>query len=147
MTSRRSLIVVVLGILCMAPTVGDVGGCNKEATALDARDFAVARKDQDCKRCAECSIGTARCTRACDAGAPPETAIPATCQPLRHDGEVCLRALHAASCSAYETYVDDARPATPSECEFCKVAPEGPLQGFTIDGSVQDASTTDGGAR
>ena len=51
--------------------------------------------------------------------------IPQTCRPLLHDGEVCLRALNAASCSDYATFVDDDAPALPSECEFCRIPPPG----------------------
>ncbi|MBX3202162.1 MAG: hypothetical protein KF894_28795 [Labilithrix sp.] len=128
-----TLVVAVLGVLSMAPTAGDVGGCGTEVTALDPLAFALARKDMDCERCAECGLETARCRRACDPASEVETVIPPTCQPLRHDGVVCIRKLHAASCSAYATYVDDA-PSTPSECEFCKIAPgdrTGP--GFDVD--------------
>jgi hypothetical protein len=32
-----------------------------------------------------------------------------------------LRALAAASCDTYATYVDDDAPATPTECDFCQV--------------------------
>ena len=130
----RAPIVVLLALLCMAPTAGDVGGCGTEVTALDPEVFALARKDEDCRRCGECELRTARCVRACDATKPTETTIPSTCEPIQHDGEVCLRALRAASCSAFSTYVDDVAPATPSECEFCKVAPTGASPGFVLDG-------------
>lgn len=133
--------VVVLGVLSMAPTAGDVGGCGTEVTALDPLAFAVARKDMDCERCRECGIDSGRCQRACDPTKPVETNIPATCLPLQHDGEVCIRALHAASCGAYRTYVDELSPSTPSECEFCKVAPPGPPgPGFTVDASATDGA-------
>jgi hypothetical protein len=124
-TSRRTAaiaVAVVLGLLCMAPTAGDVGGCGTEPTALDGTAYGLARKDQDCERCTGCGISTARCRRACDPIAPPDVGVPSTCRPLQHDGEVCIRALHAASCSAYATYVDDNAPDTPPECEFCKFA-------------------------
>jgi hypothetical protein len=39
---------------------------------------------------------------------------------------VCLRALEAASCGTFATYVDDLAPAVPSECDFCRVAPPAP---------------------
>jgi hypothetical protein len=131
-----SLVVVVLGALCMAPTAGDVGGCGTEVKALDPRAFALVRKDMDCERCTECGIGTARCQRACDPKIPVETSIPATCKPLLHDGEVCIRALNAASCDAYATYVDDVAPSTPSECEFCKIAPEGARPPSPADAAI-----------
>jgi len=133
------LVTALLAVLTMAPTVGDVGGCGREASRLDEGVFARARKLEDCERCRECGIETARCKRACDARQPFEVDLPVTCQPLYHDGEVCLRALHAASCDKYATYVDDA-PATPSECDFCKVPPAPPIVGFG------DASPVDGGA-
>jgi hypothetical protein len=129
---------VVLGILSMAPTAGDVGGCGAEVKALDPVSYALARKDMDCERCKECGIGTARCQRACDPAKPTESTIPKTCLPLQHDGEVCIRALAAASCESYSTYVDDVSPSTPSECEFCKIAPERATPGFVIDASVGD---------
>ena len=134
--------VVVLGLLSMAPTAGDVGGCGAEVKALDPLGFAVARKDMDCERCQECGIDNGRCQRACDPTKPVETSIPETCLPLQHDGEVCIRALHAASCDAYRTYVDESGPSTPSECEFCRVAPGG-LQspGFSLDGSAADGGS------
>lgn len=117
--------VVILGLFSMAPTAGDVGGCGTEATALDPLAFARARKDADCERCQECGIESGRCERACDPGTPAETSIPRTCAPLQHDGQVCLRALRAASCDAYRAYVDERAPTTPSECAFCKVIPGG----------------------
>ena len=104
------------------PTVGDVGGCGRTATELDEAAFGHGRKVVDCRRCTACGFGTARCTRACDAKAPNDAVFPATCRPLRHDGEACLDALLAASCSDYATYVDDTAPAVPSECEFCREA-------------------------
>jgi len=135
-----SLVVIVLGVLCMAPTAGDVGGCGTEIEALDPLAFALARKDMDCARCKECGLRSARCERACDPARDPETRIPATCQPLKHDGRVCIRALDAASCGSYASYVDDASPSTPTECEFCKVVPEGPLPGFSVDASTADGA-------
>ncbi len=134
------IVVVVLGVLSMAPTAGDVGGCGTEVKTLDPLAFAVARKDMDCARCQDCGIDTPRCQRACDPSKPVETSIPSTCSPLQHDGEVCIRALDAASCDAYRTYVDELAPSTPSECQFCKVVPEGPRG----PGFVVDAATTDG---
>lgn len=129
----RRLVVVLLAVLCMAPTVGDVGGCGREATELDADDMAVARKDEDCERCRECRLSSERCRRACDPNALPDVDLPATCRPVRHDGEVCLRALHAASCDTYASYVDDVAPATPTECQFCRVAPAPPEPALARD--------------
>jgi hypothetical protein len=130
---RHHLLIGVLGLLCMAPTAGDIGGCGTEVKALDREVIAQARKEMDCRRCLDCSIGTARCQRSCDPNVPPETAVPATCQPLQHDGEVCIRALSSASCEKYASYVDDNAPSTPSECEFCKIPPEG-ASGPFVDG-------------
>lgn len=130
----RRFMIGVLAVLCMAPTAGDVGGCGSEIAALDPLAFALARKDKDCERCNECGITTERCRRACDPATPAETSLPSTCKPLRHDGEVCLRALHAASCDAYSGYVDDHAPATPNECEFCKVPPPPPPTTLTDGG-------------
>jgi hypothetical protein len=122
-SSRIHAIVMVLGVLSSAPTVGDVGGCGREARELDATEFAEARKEEDCLRCSECGIAAPRCARACDADASPEIVIPPTCRPLHHDGEVCLRALSAASCEDYVGYVDEIAPTAPSECRFCRAAP------------------------
>jgi hypothetical protein len=107
----------------MAPTPGDVGGCGKEATELDPVAYADTRKVTDCNRCRACALGTARCARACDDTQPPEIQLPSTCRPLYHDGEVCIRALKAASCSDYASYMDDVAPSIPSECDFCRVPP------------------------
>ncbi len=135
--------VVVLGVLSMAPTAGDVGGCGAEITALDPLAFALARKELDCERCQECGIASPRCERACDPTKPVETVIPERCSPLQHDGEVCIRALHAASCDAYRTYVDEVSPAAPSECQFCRVVSGSPAPGFSSASPAP--STTDGG--
>src|SRR6202012_2687101 len=135
--NRRSLaaafVVGVLAVLCMAPTPGDIGGCGTTVTELNVENSAFARKEQDCERCQDCSLHTTRCTNACDPSFPPDTALPTTCRPLEHDGEVCLRALHAASCSTYATYVSDTSPSTPSECDFCKVGASPGSTGFEVD--------------
>ena len=123
MIRRREILVaaIVALVLFPAPTVGDVGGCGKTATALDPAVYAHAKKSVDCSRCTECGLATGRCARACDPKQPSDVAIPATCHPLFHDGEVCIRALKAASCADYATFVDDVAPAVPSECDFCLV--------------------------
>lgn len=123
---RRTGVVAILGLLCMAPTPGDIGGCGGEIEALDLTAFAHARKDEDCRRCGECGITSARCARACDPDIGPETVVHGACLPLHRDGVVCLRALRAASCDAYATYVDEQAPVTPSECAFCKTPPTTP---------------------
>jgi hypothetical protein len=105
--------------LCTAPTVGDIGGCGVRATSLDMATFADERKQVDCQRCTECGLATMTCRNACDPNAPSDVAWPATCHPLLHDGDVCIRALQAASCGAYASFVDDVAPTEPSECDFC----------------------------
>jgi hypothetical protein len=108
-----------------APTVGDIGSCGQAVTELDQRTFATARKNLDCQRCFECALTDQTCVSACDPNAPSNVGWPVTCRPLRHDGEVCLRALQAATCRAYTGYVDDTGPTLPTECDFCHVIPEG----------------------
>jgi hypothetical protein len=110
--------------LCTAPTVGDVGGCGVQASDLAADAFAAQRKQVDCERCTDCALDTNACHVACDPKARPNVAWPSTCHPLQHDGDVCLRALRAASCSAYASFVDDTAPTVPSECDFCHLVPE-----------------------
>jgi hypothetical protein len=122
-----AFVVALFGALLIAPTSGDTGGCGRQASDLDRDVFAAVRKREDCRRCEECGIGTARCMRACDRAAAPDVALPATCRPLLHDGEVCLRKLAAVSCKTFGTYVDDDAPAIPSECAFCREAPEAPV--------------------
>ena len=119
----RRLVVAFLGLLCAAPTVGDVGGCGRTVSDLDTTRFANARKLEDCERCNACGLSTQTCVHACDPKQPSNVFIPQTCRPLFHDGEVCLRALQAASCTDYAAFVDDVAPTNPSECEFCRVAP------------------------
>ena len=121
--SRGQLAIVAIAALVFgaAPTVGDVGGCGKTATDLSEARFQSARKQADCQRCNSCGLKTQRCVRACNKAEPPDVGFPDTCHPLLHDGEVCLDALLAASCSDYATYVDDVDPAIPSECDFCRV--------------------------
>lgn len=115
-----TLVVAFLGVLSMAPTPGDVGGCGTDATYLDKTAFGEARKEQDCARCTACGIANERCTRACDPSTAPDVVLPALCRPFFHDGVVCLRALDAASCDAFRGYVDDVAPSLPSECAFCR---------------------------
>ena len=105
-------------------TPGDVGGCGARASDLDVALFAKQRKDVDCARCRDCGLSTARCGRACDAAAASDVALPATCHPLAHDGDVCIRALRVASCDDYASYVDDDAPSSPTECDFCHVVTE-----------------------
>lgn len=126
MRRARVCVAAILGALSAAPTPGDIGGCGREPTLLDVQAFAEARKDEDCRRCSECEIETERCARSCDPDAFPLIEVPQTCRPLRRDGEVCLRALRAASCDSFASYVRDDAPTTPTECQFCKIGPGGP---------------------
>lgn len=125
----------VLGVLCLAPTPGDVGGCGTEPTALEKDAFARERKQVDCDRCRECALRTNRCARACDATIAADARLPRTCEPLAHDGRVCIRALRDADCEAYAGYVADVSPSTPGECRFCRIEgePEAPTPGFDSD--------------
>jgi hypothetical protein len=124
---RAEILVAAIVALAIfpAPTVGDVGGCGKTATTLDPGVFERARKSVDCERCNDCGIANDHCTRACDPKQPSDVDIPPTCHPVYHDGEVCIRALKAASCSDYVSYVDDVAPTIPSECDFCRIPPDG----------------------
>jgi hypothetical protein len=120
--SRRELaaagaVAIVFGA---APTVGDVGACGRRATDLDMQVFATARKATDCRRCADCGLTTRTCTSAC--GVSSTVGWPPTCHPLTEDGDVCIRALMAASCGDYASFVDDVAPTVPSECDFCHLA-------------------------
>ena len=127
MTRRRDvgLAAVIALVFATAPTVGDVGACGKTATDLDLGAFAASRKSEDCARCQDCGLHTQRCQRACDPHQPSDTVFPPTCHPLYHDGEVCLRALRAASCDDYASYVDDVAPTEPTECDFCRLVGDG----------------------
>ncbi len=111
-----------------APTVGDVGGCGTTATPLDSARFARARKSVDCTRCTKCGLSNARCRQACAPDVVAYVTFPSTCQPLLHDGEVCIRALEAASCRDFAPFVDDVAPTTPTECGFCREADDGGVE-------------------
>ncbi|HVU05304.1 MAG TPA: hypothetical protein VHE30_26330 [Polyangiaceae bacterium] len=119
---RRLGAAIVTALLCAAPVPGDIGSCGQPVQALDAPRFFSAHKTVDCRRCDECAIATKTCDYQCSRNPPLVTAFPADCQPLVHDGEVCLRALLDASCDDYATYVADESPVVPTECDFC---PEG----------------------
>jgi hypothetical protein len=119
-----ALVAAAAALFCMAPTAGDVGGCGKTAVELEEGDYNYTRKIVDCDKCRTCELATARCTRACDGPIDGYVRFPETCRPLRHDGDVCIRALRAAPCDAYARYVADEEPETPSECDFCRVAEE-----------------------
>jgi hypothetical protein len=113
------LVSAVLGLFCLAPTPGDIGGCGQPAEDLDPVIFFESKKGLDCQQCESCGLGTKACLDACDANRAPEKAFPEGCAPLAHDGEVCLRALQAADCNDYTKYQADILPQSPSECQFC----------------------------
>lgn len=108
---------------CAAPVPGDVGGCGQTAQPLDPQIFFSSLQDAECKQCRECGVGSAACGRACGA-ALVQSEFPKDCEPLVHDGEVCLRAVEHASCSNVREYMSDGSPSIPTECNFCPA--EGP---------------------
>jgi hypothetical protein len=114
---RHAALMVLAVLLGIGATVGDIGSCGQPADQLDARTFFNIKANLDCDRCGECGFHEKLCDHACN-DAPPAS-FPAGCHPLVHDGEVCLRALIAASCDDYASYVNDAAPTAPSECQFC----------------------------
>ncbi len=113
--------VLVAAVLVAAPTPGDIGGCGQRAQPLDARVFFASKATIDCMRCQDCGLATSLCAEACDPYASIPEGFPQGCVPLVHDGEVCLRALHNASCGDYRDYVSDdpSVRSTPTECNFC----------------------------
>ena len=113
-----------LFLLCAAPTPGDIGGCGQNAQPLGAGPFFEEKKKIDCGKCGECSFETTFCTGACDPDQELPAGFPEGCDPIVHDGEVCLNALEAAGCGDYETYVKDGDDRqAPNECRFCPVKP------------------------
>jgi hypothetical protein len=120
--SRRSALlmgsVVVFGLMSLAPTPGDVGGC-QPARPLNEPVFFETKRSIDCERCSECDLHTEHCQRACDNQSTSSEQFSKNCTPLAQDGAVCLRALLASSCSDYVAFVDDRRPTLPTECDFC----------------------------
>jgi hypothetical protein len=110
--------IIVLGVFAAAPTVGDIGGCGGTDETLDARKFFAARLELECDRCGECALDTAPCRRACNKSTIVPSTFPTGCRPAVHDGEVCLRALEALSCTRFADVVDPA-PIVPTECDFC----------------------------
>jgi hypothetical protein len=112
--------VALLAVLCAAPTVGDVGSCGQTADPLGAPEFFRARADVECTRCADCGYDTRPCRRACEIarGGEVPRAFPEGCQPVVHDGEVCLNAIEALSCGRVGDLVSEA-PIVPTECDFC----------------------------
>jgi len=129
----------VLALLAGAPTAGDIGSSCQPVVLLDHTKFFSAKQGLDCDRCTSCSLTSTACNAACGKKpvAPP---FPKNCYPLVHDGEVCLRALTAASCSDYALFVADHGAIIPTECDFCPAdkAPASAQGG----GSASSASTT-----
>lgn len=117
-TAARVLFAIALGGLSAAPTPGDVGGCGQNPQPLDPEAFFAAKDAIDCAQCSDCGYTSDFCLRACS-GEPSQSAFTAGCEPLVHDGEVCLNALEAASCGDYEKYAADVDREAPSECLFC----------------------------
>jgi len=117
-TVLRVLCVALFSILCAAPTPGDIGGCGQHAQPLDPGLFFAEKARIDCEMCGECGLRSSHCELACS-GEPAQTDFPEGCEPLVHDGEVCLRALEASGCGEYEDYVKDAGRQAPTECLFC----------------------------
>ena len=117
---RRALQVVLAALLCLGPVPGDIGSCGQPVTRLDAPRFFAGKKAVDCEHCRSCGFETSTCREVCSPTPPPVTTFPSACEPLVHDGEVCLRKLLAAGCDEYESYVSE-HPTVPSECDFCPV--------------------------
>lgn len=124
MTTRRWIVAVFfLAPLVAAPTVGDVGSCGSAAEPLGAPEFFGARVSLECQRCKDCGYGGRTCTLVCDQTAKQSypRSFPEGCHPVIHDGEVCLHAIEALSCSAFGDLVAEA-PIVPTECDFCPAA-------------------------
>jgi hypothetical protein len=117
----RLLVALAATLGCMAAVPGDIGGCGQDAEQLDPEGFFLNKKRIDCEQCERCGLTSRSCLLACDAEDPVPTEFPDGCVPLVHDGEVCLNALDAASCRAYERFVSDTDPEVPTECDFCPV--------------------------
>jgi len=114
----RTGLAMVLAIFVMAPTVGDIGGCGGTADALDARKFFAARFELECTRCKDCGYTTLACRRACDRRTVVPSSFPSGCEPVVHDGEVCLNALETLSCDDFAEVIHP-QPIVPTECDFC----------------------------
>ncbi len=100
-----------------APTAGDIGCFSTSPSPLDPNKFFLAKQADDCAACTDCGFDTNACKVAC--GPPMGGTFPDLCYPLVQDGEVCLRALEAASCGDYQGYMSDVAASVPTECDFC----------------------------
>jgi hypothetical protein len=116
---RRGLALFLFVFLGMAPTVGDIGSCEQAPDALDPRTFFALKAHTECTHCRECALTTNRCDNTCDVNVPTQTSFSPGCEPLVHDGEVCLRVLLHASCDDYASFMSDTAATAPSECQFC----------------------------
>jgi len=112
---------LVAFFVLLAATPGDIGSCNEAPDALDPNKFFASKQAIDCQRCTQCDIVTETCLKSCTPLLGGT--FPTGCYPLVHDGEVCLDALLAASCSAYQGYVADEGSTVPTECDFCPPRP------------------------
>src|SRR5262249_31679101 len=120
MSSRllpRFCLAVTALFFLVAPYSGDYGCFSDGATDLDPNKFFLAKQEDDCAACLDCGFVTDYCNRA--SGPAMGGTSPLACYPLVQDGEVCLRALEATSCSDYESYVADQGATIPTECDFC----------------------------
>lgn len=113
---RYGFLMALAMVLGTGTTVGDIGSCGQDPDPLDPQMFFDIKADIDCQRCGECNLRGPACNAAC--GPRVGGAFPVGCQPLVHDGEVCLRALIHASCDDYVSYMST-NPTAPSECQFC----------------------------
>ena len=114
---QRALLALVALLFLAAPYSGDLGCTGKPTVDLDATKFFDAKQDDDCQACLDCGFTTHACAVAC--GPYLGGSFPDQCFPLVHDGDVCLHALEAASCGAYQSYVADQGSTVPTECDFC----------------------------
>lgn len=121
---RRTVPLLVLLALAMAPTAGNIGSCGQEAILLGDEEFFAAKQSVDCVSCTECGLATLACQRAC-ADEPVVGSFPEGCAPLVHDGEVCLDALSASSCDEYTRFMADQGATIPTECNFCPLTANG----------------------
>jgi hypothetical protein len=125
-SARLRVFMALAALACLAPTPGDIGGCGAPARNLDAPRFFAVKQKFDCQGCHRCGLLTEACAVACrggltatDGGDAQAPLFPELCYPLVHDGQVCLRALEAASCDEYRRYMADVEPEVPTECNFC----------------------------
>ena len=114
-------VAIILLFFTAAPTAGDIGSSCQPEDDLDPMKFWGVKQAIDCERCQACAITTKACSRACSPGLIFKD-FPKNCEPLEHDGEVCLDALLAASCGDYGSFMSDDAPTIPTECDFCPLS-------------------------